>query len=142
MSFIAAAGGFLLTPVIGALGSRLAADAVKPKEATTTLLLGSAVHALVAFGSYELSGRFRNSGLQSFAYGGAWGNGISAGLLGVTGLYGMTESGKKFLAGGSVPPGLVTSGAVTPAGYGSPSYHCAAPKGLLGLLTAAKEHGY
>lgn len=145
MSFVAAAGGFLLTPIVGALGSRVVAEAVKPKEVTTTLLIGSAVHALTAFAAYKFSESTRQPGLSSFAYGGAWGNGISSGLLGVTGLYGYTEPGKKMLAltqGSGSPPGLVTSSGDTPGGYASPSYQCAAPKGLLRLLTAAKEHGY
>ena len=150
MSWVATAGGVLLGPVVGALASRLVTDAAKPKELTSTLFIGAAVHAAVAFGASELAGAAKEENLHAFAYGATWGNGLSAALLAAGGIYFKTDAGKanlalaKRLEGGitivpatpTTPPKAITAGSYYEGGT------CPAPKGLLGLLVAAKAHGY
>ena len=135
MSFFPVAGGFLLGPVIGALASRVVTDKAKPTAFSNWLLIGAGVHAAVAVGAYALEDVSHEENLRSFAYGATWGNGIAAGLLGASGLYATTDAGKLALQKYDTRPApQITSG----AGYGSPP----APKGLLGLLVAARAQGY
>jgi hypothetical protein len=131
MSWPATAGGFLLGPIAGSLVARVVTDKVKPKELSTTLLIGSAVHAAAAVAAYSLAGMAHEENVHAFAYGTTWGSGIAAGLLGAGGLYAKTESGKIALSryGFHQPQ---TSGELG----------AAAPSGLLGLLTAARSQGY
>jgi hypothetical protein len=133
MSWVATAGGVVLGPAVGALASRLVTDQVKPKELTTQLFIGSAVHAAAAMLAYSLSESVREENLKAFAYGTTWGSGISAALLASSGLYLKTDAGKKMFA--AHPDWHSTAGAERLSGG-------IAPGGLLGLLTAAKKHGY
>jgi high-affinity Fe2+/Pb2+ permease len=135
MSWVAVAGGVLIGPVVGALAARLITDQVKPKELSSTLLIGSAVHAAAAALAYNVSEGSREENVKAFAYGTSWGSGISAGLLASGGIYFKTEAGKKAIAEhrglGSLFPSSVSGELPEPA-----------PGGLLGLLTAARAHGY
>lgn len=139
MSWIAALGGFLLVPVAGSLASRVAFDAAKPKDISTTLLIGAACHAAVGYGSYALSEKTQAPGLQSFAYGGAWGSGIASGLLAAGAGYAMTPTGKMKLAGANA---ALKSGDLVMSANPMSQAPLAAPTGILGLLTVAKSHGY
>jgi hypothetical protein len=133
MSWVATAGGVILGPTIGALASRLITDQVKPKDLSTWLFIGSAVHAAAATLAYSVSESAKEENVKAFAYGTTWGSGISAGLLASGGVYFKTEAGKKILA--AHPDWSTTTGAQRLSGG-------IAPGGLLGLLTAAKKHGY
>jgi hypothetical protein len=135
MSWVATAGGFIVGPVVGALGSRLITDRVKPKELSTLLLIGAGVHTAAAALAYSVSESAHEENVHAFAYGTTWGSGIAAGLLAAGGIYATTDAGK--LALGRFNPKPVTSG------YGSPAkIHGGRPHGLLALLSAASEKGY
>jgi high-affinity Fe2+/Pb2+ permease len=140
MSWVATAGGFILGPVVGALGSRLVTDRVKPKELSTYLLIGAGVHAAAAALAYSVSESSHEENVQAFAYGTTWGSGIAAGLLGVGGVYATTDAGNLALGSFNRPLGR----APVTSGYLSPSKKISGgrPHGLLGLLTAAKAQGY
>jgi hypothetical protein len=139
MSWIAALGGFLLVPVAGSLASRVAFDATKPKDISTTLLIGAACHAAVGYGSFVLSEKTHAPGLQSFAYGGAWGSGIATGLLVAGAGYAMTPTGKTKLSSANA---ALKSGDMVLSANPMNRGPLAAPTGILGLLTVAKSHGY
>jgi len=136
MSWVATAGGFIVGPVVGMLGSRLITDRVKPKELSTVLLIGAGVHTAAAALAYSVSESAHEENVHAFAYGTTWGSGIAAGLLAAGGIYATTDAGKLAL-GRFNPKQPATSG------YGSPSQiHGGRPHGLLALLTAANEQGY
>jgi len=136
MSWVATAGGFILGPVVGALGSRLITDRVKPKDLSTLLLIGAGVHTAAAALAYSVSESAHEENVHAFAYGTTWGSGISAGLLAAGGIYATTDAGKLAL-GRFNPRQPATSG------YGSPSQISGGrPHGLLALLSAANEKGY
>jgi hypothetical protein len=136
MSWVATAGGFVLGPLVGALGSRLITDQVKPKELSTYLLIGAGVHTAAAALAYSVGESSHEENVHAFAYGTTWGSGIAAGLLAAGGVYATTDAGKLAL-GKFGPAKPVTSG------YGSSSkLHGGRPHGLLSLLTAAKSQGY
>lgn len=147
MSWVATAGGVILGPIVGALAARVITDQVKPKELSTTLLIGAGAHAAAAVGAYALGDMAHEENVHAFAYGATWGSGISAGILGAGGLYAKTDGGKLALAR-FAPAQAPSTGrehnygksAVGALGYGGQG--CPAPSGLLGLLTAAKAHGY
>ncbi len=154
MSWIAAVGGFLLVPVVGSLAARVVSDVAKPQSLSSVILIGAAAHAVGAVAASAVSDHVKDDGLRSFAHGGVWGEGIAAGLLGISGLYALTPGGKAALADGGqlsrefalLQSGTPTTPSTTPTSLtpktsgtygGSP-----VPAGLLGLLTAAKAHGY
>lgn len=73
--------GFLVVPTAGAALSAAGIGLSKAEKMSTKLLIGSAAHALVAYGSHQQSNNFRlSSGVRDFAQGGAWGSGISSAL--------------------------------------------------------------
>lgn len=139
-NLLAAIGGFLLVPVAGSLATRAICDAAKPKSVTSVVFIGAAAHAAAALASSAAEDHFRDPALKSFLHGGVWGEGVAAGLLGAAGLYSLTPSGKLALANTPLAP-VLPPGAVSSTAMAAPPM-VSAPKGLLGLLTAAKAAGY
>lgn len=133
MRWVATAGGVILGPLVGSLAARVVTDAIKPKQLTSTLFIGAAVQAAAAAVAYSLSEGAHEENLKAFAYGTTWGSGLSAGILASGGIYFKTDTGKKLLA--AHPDWETTTGGQRLSGGVSPG-------GLLGVLTAAKKHGY
>lgn len=96
--------GFLIVPTAGAALSAAGIGLAKPQKMSTKLLIGSAAHALVAYGSNKQAHNYGlSSGMRDFAQGGAWGSGISAVVcLGAAGFQ-MKDEGEPIATAARLP---------------------------------------
>jgi hypothetical protein len=146
MGALAAVGGFLLGPIAGSIAGNLAAAVIKPKDVSNYLLIGAVAHAGGSFAYHHFAGGTRDDTWHSFHRGAMWGEGVSAALMGSSGLYLRTDSGRQMwlrtLGADSSKQLPVFTATTRTATMGAERSSFRVPGGLLGLLMVARKQGY